>query len=337
MRPPAFWRSRGPLATLLRPSAALYGAVAAWRMEREGERAALPVICVGNFTVGGAGKTPTALRLAALLAAMGERPAFLTRGYGGSSPGPLRVDPARHRAAEVGDEPLLLARAAPTIVGRDRPAGARLAVETGAGVLVMDDGLQNPSLAKDLSFAVVDAATGVGNGLPLPAGPLRAPLDAQWPRIDAVVLVGDGAAGEALAREAARRGKPVLRARLTPGPEAAALRGRPVLAFAGIGRPEKFFETLEALGATVGCRRAFPDHHPYTVAEVNGLVAEAVAEGLTPVTTEKDYVRIEGLGGARAAAIVALPIHLSFASETAARNLLRTAIESARAGARRDA
>ena len=334
MREPAFWRSRGLRATLLRPSAALYGAVAAWRMGREGERAALPVICVGNFTVGGAGKTPTALRLAALLAEMGERPAFLTRGYGGSLPGPLRVEPKRHRAAEVGDEPLLLARAAPTIVGRDRPAGARLAAETGAGVLIMDDGLQNPSLAKDLSFAVVDAATGVGNGLPLPAGPLRAPLEAQWPRIDAVVLVGDGAAGEALAREAGRRGKPVLRARLTPGPEAAALTGRRVLAFAGIGRPEKFFETLEAFGATVGRRHAFPDHHPYTSAEVNGLVAEAAAEGLTLVTTAKDRVRLEGLDGARHAAIVTVTVRLVFANESAVRGLLQAALERARACAR---
>jgi tetraacyldisaccharide 4'-kinase len=328
MREPAFWRSRGLLPTLLAPSAALYGAVAGWRMSRQGERAAVPVICVGNFTVGGAGKTPAALAVAALLAAAGERPAFLTRGYGGSLPGPLRVDPERHGAAEVGDEPLLLARAAPTIMSRDRPAGARLAVEIGAGVVVMDDGLQNPSLLKDLSFAVVDAATGIGNGLPLPAGPLRAPLNAQWPRVDAVILVGDGEAGDALAREAERRGRPVLRARIAPDPAAVAgLGGRRVLAFAGIGRPPKFFETLEACGATVERRHAFPDHHPYTAAEVNGLVAEAAAEGLTPVTTEKDRVRVERLDGAQAAAIVALPVRLVFRDEAAARTLLRAALE----------
>jgi tetraacyldisaccharide 4'-kinase len=328
MREPAFWRSRGLLPTLLRPSAALYNAVAGWRMGRQGERAAVPVVCVGNFTVGGAGKTPAALTVAALLAAAGERPAFLTRGYGGSLPGPLRVDPERHGAAEVGDEPLLLARAAPTIVSRDRPAGGRLAVEIGAGVLVMDDGLQNPSLVKDLSFAVVDGATGIGNGLPLPAGPLRAPLDAQWPRVDAVILVGDGEAGEALAREAERRGKPVLRARIAPDPVAVAgLEGRRVLAFAGIGRPPKFFETLEACGATVERRHAFPDHHPYTAAEVNGLVAQAAAEGLTPVTTEKDRVRIERLDGAQIAAIVPLPVRLVFQDEAAVRDLLRAALE----------
>jgi tetraacyldisaccharide 4'-kinase len=313
---------------LLRPSAALYGAVAAWRMGRRGDRAALPVICVGNFTVGGAGKTPAALTIAALLAAMGERPAFLTRGYGGAAPGPLRVDPERHGAAEIGDEPLLLARAAPTIVSRNRPAGARLAVETGANALVMDDGLQNPSLVKNLSFAVVDAATGVGNGLPLPAGPLRAPLEAQWPRVDAVIVVGEGEAGEALVREAERRRKPVLRARIAPDAhEAAGLHGRRVLAFAGIGRPQKFFETLGACGATVERRHAFPDHHPYTAAEVNGLVAEAAAEGLTPVTTEKDRVRLEWLDGARTAAIVALPVRLVLADEAAARTLLRAALE----------
>jgi tetraacyldisaccharide 4'-kinase len=328
MREPAFWRSRGLLPMLLRPSAALYGAVAAWRMGRRGDRVALPVICVGNFTVGGAGKTPAALTIAALLAAMGERPAFLTRGYGGVAPGPLRVDPERHGAAEIGDEPLLLARAAPTIVSRNRPAGARLAVETGANALVMDDGLQNPSLVKNLSFAVVDAATGVGNGLPLPAGPLRAPLEAQWPRVDAVIVVGEGEAGEALAREAERRRKPVLRARIAPDAhEAAGLHGRRVLAFAGIGRPQKFFETLGACGATVERRHAFPDHHPYTAAEVNGLVAEAAAEGLTPVTTEKDRVRLEWLDGARTAAIVALPVRLVLADEAAARTLLRAALE----------
>jgi tetraacyldisaccharide 4'-kinase len=328
MREPAFWRSRGLLPTLLRPSAALYGAVAGWRMGRQGERAAVPVICVGNFTVGGAGKTPAALTIAALLAAMGERPAFLTRGYGGSLPGPLRVDPERHRAAEVGDEPLLLARAAPTIVSRNRPAGARLAVETGAGALVMDDGLQNPSLAKDLSLAVIDAATGVGNGLPLPAGPLRAPLDTQWPQVGAVIVVGDGEAGEALAHEAERREKPVLRARIAPEPVAASgLRGRRVLAFAGIARPPKFFETLESCGATVERRHVFPDHHPYTAAEVKGLVAEAAAEGLTPVTTEKDRVRLEGLDGARTAPILALPVRLVLADEARARSLLKAALE----------
>jgi tetraacyldisaccharide 4'-kinase len=297
-------------------------------MRQPGIQAPRPVICIGNFTVGGSGKTPVALAVAALLAEAGERPFFLTRGYGGRLAGPVRVDPAVHTPNDVGDEPLLLAHAAPTIVSRNRPAGARLAVETGAGALVMDDGLQNPSLAKDLSLAVIDAATGVGNGLPLPAGPLRAPLDAQWPQVGAVIVVGDGEAGEALAHEAERREKPVLRARIAPEPVAASgLRGRRVLAFAGIARPPKFFETLESCGATVERRHAFPDHHPYAAAEVNGLVAEAAAEGLTPVTTEKDRVRLEGLDGARTAPILVLPVRLVLADEARAQNLLKAALE----------
>jgi tetraacyldisaccharide 4'-kinase len=168
-------------ATLLRPAAALYGAVAAARLRRPGVTAEVPVICVGNFTAGGAGKTPAALALAQLLREADHRPAFLTRGYGGRLPGPVRVDPERHGAGDVGDEPLLLARQHPTVVSRDRPAGARLCVEGGASVVVMDDGLQTRRLAKTLSVAVVDGAGGLGNGLCLPAGPLRAPLDAQWP------------------------------------------------------------------------------------------------------------------------------------------------------------
>src|SRR4051812_1975988 len=176
IRAPAFWwRAPGWEARLLAPFAALYGAGAARRLAQPGERVAIPVICAGNFVVGGAGKTPFAIELARRLVARGERPAFLTRGYGGSLAGPVAVTPA-HAAAEVGDEALLLAAHAPTVVARSRIGGARHAERDGASVIVMDDGLQNPSLAKDLSFALVDAEAGIGNGLVLPAGPLRAPL-----------------------------------------------------------------------------------------------------------------------------------------------------------------
>jgi tetraacyldisaccharide 4'-kinase len=289
-------------------------------MARPGWLAPVPVICVGNFTLGGAGKTPTALAVASLLARSGHRPAFLSRGYGGSLPGPVRVDPDRHGPDEVGDEPLLLARAAPATVSRDRPAGARLAIAEGATCLVMDDGLQNPSLAKTFSLAVVDGEAGAGNWLPFPAGPLRASLAAQWPHVGAVVLIGGGSPGERIAREAGARGIPILRGVLEPDAEAAErLRGRPVLAFAGIGRPEKFFRTLECVGARVVGRRAFPDHHAFTEGEVQGLLREAEAGGLALVTTEKDRVRLPASFPADT-----LPVRLALADEAALAHLLAT-------------
>lgn len=326
MRPPAFWsRPPGLAAGLLRPAAALYGGVAGRRMAEPGARAPVPVICVGNFTTGGTGKTPAALALVERLRALGRRPGCLTRGYGGRLPGPVRVDPGRHTAADIGDEALLLARAAPTVVARDRVAGAALCAAEGADVIVMDDGLQNPSLAKDLAFALVDAEAGLGNGLCLPAGPLRAPMAAQWPRVDAVVVVGEGRGAEAPAAEAGRRGLPVLGAALRPEPETCArLAGQGILAFAGIGRPEKFFATLAACGADPVRRRAFPDHHPYGIAEIAALVAEAREAGLLPVTTEKDLARIGGMPEARG--ILALPARLVFEDAVALDGLLRRAL-----------
>ncbi|WP_342151397.1 tetraacyldisaccharide 4'-kinase [Methylorubrum sp. SB2] len=294
MRPPDFWhRSPAhPLARLLAPAGALYGALTARRMDRPGEAAPCPVLCVGNFTLGGAGKTPTALALARMLRDdLGRRPAFLSRGYGGRLAGPVAVDPASHSAAEVGDEPLLLAQAATTVVARDRPAGARLCADLGADVIVMDDGLQNPSLRKDLSLAVVDAGAGIGNGLPFPAGPLRAPLARQWRHLGGLVLIGDGAPGEALAREAAARGLPVHRAQLVPeAPEG--WKDRPVVAFAGIGRPQKFFDTLAGLGARIVAAKGFSDHHPYRAGDLDALRVLAQREGAHLVTTEKDAVRL---------------------------------------------
>lgn len=292
MRPPAFWAAGPdhPAARGLAPFAALYGALVARRMDRPGAPAGCPVLCLGNFTLGGAGKTPAALAVAALLAELGRRPAFLSRGYGGLNAGPVRVDPDRHAAAEVGDEPLLLARRAPAIVSRDRPAGAALCRQLGADVIVMDDGLQNPSLVKDLSFAVVDGLAGLGNGLPFPAGPLRAPLARQWPHVGGLIVIGDGAGGDAVARPAERRGLPVHRARLVR--EADDLAGRRCLAFAGIGRPEKFFATLATAGAVIAGTRPFPDHHPYRPGELAALAESARRLGADLVTTEKDAVRL---------------------------------------------
>jgi tetraacyldisaccharide 4'-kinase len=321
MREPAFWwREAGAAAGALSPFAAIYGAVAKRRMLRPGRRVGVPIVCIGNPTVGGAGKTPLALTVARMLAAAGEQPALLSRGYGGSLSGPVQVDPARHRAADVGDEPLLLARAAPTIVSRDRPAGAGLAAQAGADVILMDDGLQNPSLKKDVAFAVFDAGVGIGNGFCLPAGPLRAPMRAQWPKIDAVVLVGQGPPGDAIAREADARGLPLFPAALIPDPEVArSLQGARVLAFAGIGRPGKFFDTLSAFGATLLGTEAFPDHHAYSPADIRRLLDRAERDRMQLVTTEKDFVRLAALGGAepRLGAILTLPVRLTFADEGA--------------------
>lgn len=324
MRPPAFWAAGPdhPLARVLAPAGAAYGALVARRMDRTGLRAGCPVVCLGNFTLGGAGKTPAALAVAALLAELGRVPAFLSRGYGGREPGPVRVDPGRHAAAAVGDEPLLLARRAPTVVSRDRPAGATLCRRLGADVIVMDDGLQNPSLAKDLSLAVVDAAVGVGNGQPFPAGPLRAPLARQWPHVGGLIVIGDGAAGDAIARVAGTRGLPVHRARL--GPESQDWAGRRCLAFAGIGRPEKFFATLAEAGAVIAARRAFPDHHAYRDGELSALAEEAKRRDAALVTTEKDAVR---LPAAFAAEVRVLPVRLAFDDPEALRRQLRQALD----------
>jgi len=331
MRAPRFWWQPSPTlhAHLLRPVGLVYGSVAASRMKRRGEQVELPVICIGNFTAGGAGKTPTAIATATILDAAGENPIFLSRGYGGGLAGPVRVQP-QHGVADVGDEPVLLARTAQTIVSRSRPAGARLAYEIGATVVVMDDGLQNPSLIKDCTIAVVDGATGIGNGLPLPARPLRAPMGTQWPLVDAVLVIGDGEPGRRIAVEADERGKRVFTASLDPALGAAeALRGRRVMAFAGIGRPEKFFDTLHACGAIVDVTHAFPDHHSFKPQEVAALRQQAETLGLLPVTTEKDLVRIADASSAWPD-LMALPVRLRIENETGLRNLLMRRINERR-------
>ena len=292
---PEFWHQTPPAwqARALAPLGALYGAITASRMHRPGTQLPCPVICIGNFTAGGTGKTPMVQVVARLLLAKGHKPFILSRGYGGAGHRmPVRVDPAHHSALDVGDEPLLLARTAAVIVCANRLAGANLALQSGANVLVMDDGLQNPALAKNLGIAIVDGKTGFGNGFCVPAGPLRAPLPAQWPHVAALVIVGDGEAGDRVALGASAAGKPVFRARLVPDPFVASqLAGQPVLAFAGIGRPSKFFETLEVLGAHLVARKAFPDHHVYSAGEIQQLQAQARSCGAVLVTTEKDLMR----------------------------------------------
>lgn len=296
MRDPAFWwRPRGLASGLLAPIGTIYGVIAAARMTQAGARAGVPVICVGNFTLGGAGKTPTAMMLARLLIEAGERPCFLTRGYGGDVAGPHRVDAEKDTAVRVGDEALLLAHVAPTIVARDRVAGAAAAKTAGASVIIMDDGLQNPSLAKDYTIAVVDGRRGIGNGEVFPAGPLRAPLAAQLTKTDALLVVGDGDGARDVLAAAQARGLAIYRGRLAPDLAAIGdLKARKVLAFAGIGDPEKFFTTAAAAGIAIAERRAFPDHHPFSAEDAASLVMTAEHDGLALLTTAKDRARMAG-------------------------------------------
>ena len=334
MREPGFWHGPSSWKShLLRPLGALYGAIAANRLRHKGLDAGIPVLCVGNYHVGGAGKTPTVLALAKLLRELGETPVVLSRGYGARLRGPVRVDPARHAASDVGDEPLMMASQLPVVVARKRADGVPLARSQGATVILMDDGFQNPSVAKDASLIVIDGNRGLGNGQVFPAGPLRAPLRPQLVRTDALVIVGNGAAAEAVAVEIAAQGKPVLRAHLQPDPaQVASLRGRRVLAFAGIGDPARFFATLEASGIEVVRRRAFADHHPFAQGEIEGLVAEAARDALTLVTTEKDLARLRRAGGVPdwAQAIVPSAVTLAFDDPALLRKLVTARLFKAR-------
>lgn len=289
---PSWWyRKSGGLAAVLSPLAALYGRAAASRMAKAPDyRARLPVICIGNFTAGGGGKTPTAIAVASRLKAMGKTPAFLTRGYGGSAKGVVLV--GGQGADEVGDEPLLLAEAAPTFVSADRVAGAKAIEATDADVIIMDDGFQNPTLAKDLALIVVDAASGLGNGRVIPAGPLRAPLDAQMSHAGALLVIGEGKKADALIASFEAAGKPVLRAKIAPDCDARWLSVLPVIGFAGIARPSKFFATLKSNGARVLASHAFGDHHRFTEKEAKRLLQEAEDNGAMLVTTEKDWARL---------------------------------------------
>jgi tetraacyldisaccharide 4'-kinase len=323
--PSAWWNEPSLAARLLAPLATLHGAIAAYRMTRAGRAAAVPVICVGNLTVGGAGKTPTAIAIARLLQAAGHRPFFLSRGYGGRNAGLVTVD-AAHDARDVGDEPLLLARVAPTVVARDRVAGAAAAVAAGAGIIVMDDGFQNASLRKDIAVVVVDGQRGVGNGMVIPAGPLRAPLAVQMRQAHVVLLIGDASPRALRAIAVAKdRHLPILHGRIEPDPSVvSALQGERILAFAGIADPDKFFVMLAAVGIPAFATVRFSDHHRYRSAEAAELICRAERDKLTLVTTEKDYARLcddPALAELRARAKT-LPVKLVFSEEDAIGALL---------------
>jgi len=335
MREPAFWhRPPSWISYLLLPLAAVYGAVAALRMQRIGLDAGIPVVCVGNYHMGGAGKTPTVLALTKMLRDLGETPVVLSRGYGGRLRGPVMVDPRRHAAADVGDEPLMLSSTVPVAVSRDRVDGVALAKSQGASVILMDDGFQNPAVQKDAALIVIDSDRGVGNAFVFPAGPLRAPLSAQLDRTDALVVVGDGtAAGAIVARIASRPGRPVLSAHLRPdGAALAALADKRVLAFAGIGDPARFFRTLRGNGIDVVRERAFADHYAYSQDDLDTLIAEAKRDRLTLVTTEKDLVRLRKKGelAAEAREMLTLPVTLEFDDEKTLRGFLGERLFAAR-------
>ena len=325
MREPAFWyRPPSLMSRLLSPLGAIYGAATAWRMGRKGRSVGIPVICIGNYHVGGAGKTPATIKLAQILRASGETPFVVSRGYGGRLHGPVRVQPGFHSALDIGDEPLMMSFRVPVVVSRGRVAGAALAKSEGASVILLDDGFQNPTLTKDLSLIVIDATRGVGNGQVFPAGPLRAPLSAQTLRTDALIVVGEGRGADGVADALKQRGVHVLQAALKADPKSVApLRGQRVMAFAGIGDPGRFFSTLRANGVNVVEERRFADHHVFSATQIESLLTNAVAKSLKLVTTEKDMARIRSDARLAHSAneIATLEVTLEFDDEEQLRSL----------------
>lgn len=318
MRPPEFWRhTEGKLAApmtraLLTPPSWLYQAVSRRRLANaKPVRVDRPVICIGNVTLGGAGKTPLTRTLRQRLTAAGHTVATLSRGHGGALKGPAQVDLSRHSAADVGDEPLLHAADGLAVIARDRVEGARTAIAAGADVIIMDDGFQNPSLHKDISILVFDEGFGIGNGRIVPAGPLREALGDALARADAIVMMRTAPAPGAPPEYLSDLRKPILDAWLEPTMSAPP--GR-LLAFAGIARPDKFFQTLEQMGANLVDGAAYPDHHAFTESELAWLSKLAQEREARLITTEKDAVRLPP--GWRAD-ILTLPVRARLADASA--------------------
>ncbi|MEK1926300.1 MAG: tetraacyldisaccharide 4'-kinase [Rhizobium giardinii] len=325
----ADWRARG-----LWPFSWIYGRLSGWRMDHA-RRASVPVpiICVGNFTVGGAGKTPTAIALARAARQRGLKPGFLSRGYGGSLDVTTVVDLAHHRARDVGDEPLLLAREGLAVVCRRRVEGARRLVAEGADLIIMDDGFQSARLTFDFSLLVIDSRRGIGNGFLIPAGPVRAPLGHQIRHASALLKIGNGERADALIRRAARAGKQIYEANVTHLDDGG-LREMPVLAWAGIADPEKFFRTVRETGAVLAESRSFPDHHHFSEDEIADLLDHAAAKGYQLVTTAKDMVRLER-GFGRAAELMeksrVIDVEVRFDDPGSPRKIIDAALTAARA------
>ncbi len=300
MKAPKFWwhdqSSPGIAARLLSPLSALYGAESVRRIDKTAEiyKSTLPVICIGNLIAGGTGKTPTALLVAQRLTQLGHSPAILSRGYGGSLAGPVKVNPAHHTPDQVGDEPLLLAAHTSVYIARDRAAGAKwIEQDRQTTHIILDDGFQNPALHKDISLIVMDAGRGFGNGKLIPAGPLREPVAHGLARAQAVLAIGDEAQA-CLDRSIPAEFKHLtqLTGRLEPGPESLWLAGQRVTAFCGIGSPEKFFDTVRSLGAELVGSFAFPDHHKLKPQELLLIERHKTKTQSIVVTTEKDAVKL---------------------------------------------
>ncbi|MCR4269021.1 tetraacyldisaccharide 4'-kinase [Nitratireductor sp. ZSWI3] len=329
--PPFWWEAPDWRAWCLSPVSALYGLAAGYRLTLARRHPiAVPVLCVGNFTVGGEGKTPVAIALAKQARKAGRKPGFLSRGHGGSLLKPHLVEAGSDSSRLVGDEPLLLARHAPTVVTPDRAAGAGVLVEAGCDFIIMDDGFQSARIHMDYALMVVDARRGIGNGHVIPGGPLRARLIDQLRRADAVLTMGEGEAADAVVRQASRAGKPVFEARLKPRGVRSVKGGR-FLAFAGIGNPRKFFDSVREAGGEVVEARSFPDHHPYDEEELQDLLKSAEAAGLTLITTEKDLVRL-GHGGPLVRRVAercrVLPVDAVFAAPDVPASIVADTIEA---------
>ncbi len=295
--PPFWWQKPDWQAFMLSPLSWIYGEISARRMELSpSDFVNVPVICVGNFIAGGAGKTPTVLALVKCANAMGLKPGILSRGFGGGVSVATLVDPGKHDSRDVGDEPLLLANTATTVVSIDRPAGARLLVENGCDLIVMDDGFQNPKLHKDYCLVVVDAKRGIGNGYTHPSGPLRLPVSRQLPFADTVLVIGEGDGADNVIRQVAKSAKPIELSRIIIK-DTERLRGKQLFAYAGIADPDKFFSGLSSAGLEVVEQRAFGDHHHYHDDEIEELVDKAKQLDLQLVSTSKDISRLKGLGG----------------------------------------
>ena len=332
--PPFWWKKGDPRAWLLAPASLIYGYFASRRM-KNAKRAAVdvPVICVGNFTVGGAGKTPTVITLAKAAKARGLKPGVLSRGYGGSMDRTTVVDADHHRARDVGDEPLLIAREALTVISRKRLEGARMLISEGADLIIMDDGFQSAALRFDYALMVIDSMRGIGNGFLVPAGPVRAPTTLQLAHATALLKLGDGAGADPFIRIAARSGKPVYEGSVEPVGDAKVIEGKRVLAFAGIADPKKFYRTVENLGAEIVAKRSFGDHQHLSDDEIEDILTTSEKQDLTIVTTAKDAVRLRGHHGRAqelAGKITIIDVEMAFDSPTTPRLIIEGALANFR-------
>ena len=331
--PPFWWTKADWRAWALAPFSFVYGQVAGRRLAR-GKRASVPapVLCVGNFTVGGAGKTPTAMALARAAREKGYKPGFLSRGYGGSLDVTTIVDPHHHKATAVGDEALLLARVATTVISRRRVDGAYRLISEGVDLIIMDDGFQSARLALDFALVVIDTVRGIGNGHLVPGGPVRAPISEQMRQLSAILKVGNGEAADQLVRQAARAGKQIYVAALKPR-ENRDIAGKALFAFAGIADPEKFYRTVREVGGLVVEKRDFPDHHYFSEDEISDLLDDAAKDKLTLVTTAKDAVRLQGHHGRMeelAEKVSVVEVDMAFDDPQAPAKIIDTAIANFR-------